>query len=450
MQEKQPSNQFLVGAGKTIITPELGTRLYGYPSNRFAATIHDDLTATAIALSDGKDTAVLVSITVASIPADVTKKVIDAVDEKIGVRNIILAANHTHSAPGLNTAGTAAWGKADESYVYDIFIPRTVEAICAAVNTMEPAKMGIGEVNSNVGINRRQVRENGGVGLGRNPIGIYDPRMRVISFESLDGERVLGTIVHFGAHGTAAGGPHPDSPVTRDWSGVMTDRLEWMTGAPCAYLNGAEGDVAPRDYNRVRKDKERILDNVEQAMEIGGMAAVDAAQAYCSITEFFIPELTVHNGEIRLPYEPLPDKETIKNELKNLETKYSNPRMAYAIVYERNHWEKALAALDEEPKEALCYPQTLVKVGPVVFVPHPFEIFTAVAMRLDSFSPVQYTLSLINANDTFGYLPNKEEIARGGYEIWSSRYRYAYVLTEDADTELINQNLSMIREMTEK
>ncbi len=448
MQEKQTSSRFLVGAAKTIITPKLGTRLFGYPSDRFATTIHDDLTATAIAVSDGKSTAVIVSATICVIPGAVTNKVIALVNEKVAVKHILLCATHTHSGPALSSM--AGWGDADASYVDDIFVPRVVEAICSAVNAMEDAKMGIGEINSNVGINRRQVKENGNVCLGRNPLGIYDPRMRVIAFESLDGERTLGTIVHFGAHGTAAGGPCPDSPVTRDWPGVMTDRLEWMTGAPCAYLNGAEGDVAPRDYNRVRKDKEEILDNIDQAMEIGGMAAVDAAQAYCSITDFFVPELTVQTGEIRLPYDPLPDKETIEKEMKILETKYPDPRMDYALKRERHRWETILEALKGEPKKALCYPQTLVKIGPVVIVPHPFEIFTAIAMRLDSFSPVKYTLSTVLTNDTFGYLPNKEEICRGGYEIWSFKSGAPYTLTDDTDTELIKQNLSMIRKMIEE
>ena len=45
---------FKVGAAKAFITPKLGTRLYGYPSDRFATSIHDDLTTTAIAVANGE------------------------------------------------------------------------------------------------------------------------------------------------------------------------------------------------------------------------------------------------------------------------------------------------------------------------------------------------------------------------------------------------------------
>lgn len=431
---------FLAGAAKAIITPKLGTRLYGYPSDRFAATVHDDLTATAVAVSDGTETAVLISATVCSVPAALCQRVKALVDAEVGVCHLIISATHTHSGPALTS--TPGWGEASNAYIEEIFVPGMVKAICEAVRSMEPAKMGIGEIETRTGINRRELTEKGTVKLGRNPLGLYDPRMRIITFVSADESKTLGNIVHFGAHGTAAGGPYPDSPVTRDWSGVMTDRIEWMSDAPCAFLNGAEGDVAPRDYARYKKHGERPLNTIDQAMEIGGMAATDAAEAYLGIDKYFIPDLKIQTGTIALPYEPLPGIEEIKENMELLKGTTDPMKL-----YELNHWQKALDAIEKEPETALTYDQVLVQIGPTVFVPHPFEIFTAIAVRLDHFSPVKYTLSLANANGTNGYLPNKEEIPRGGYEIWSSRYRYAYLLTEDADTELINQNLALIQKM---
>lgn len=443
MMRKQTADRFLAGTGKAIISPKLGTRLYGYPTNRFAASIHDDLTATAIAVSDGTETAALVSVTVCSVPAPLCERATALIQQNTGIKHVIISATHTHSGPALTD--TPGWGDADHSYIEEIFLPGLLQAVCDAKDAMEEAKIGISEIETNAGVNRRQVREDGTVTLGKNTFGLYDPRMRVISFVSADEARTLGTVIHFGAHGTAAGGPYPESPVTRDWPGVMTDRIEWMSGAPCAFLNGAIGDVAPRDLNRVKKYGERELNNIEQAMEIGGMAAVDAAQAFLATKGYFTPSLCVTTGRIRLPYEPLPDVEEAKENLRLLEGT-TNPMK----IYERNRWQKVLEVADKEPEDALAYDQTLVQIGPVVFVPHPFEIFTAISLRLDSFSPVPYTLSMSNANGTNGYLPNKEEIARGGYEIWSSRYRYAYLLTQDADTELISQNLALIRQMQEE
>lgn len=440
MQKKNTAERFLAGAGKAIISPKLGTRLYGYPTDRFATVIHDDLTATAIAVSDGDTSAALVTLTVCSIPAPVCERAAKMIEEATGIRHLILSATHTHSGPSLTS--TPGWGEADTDYIDNVFLPGLVSAVTDAAKAMEEAKIGIGEINTRTGINRRQIKENGTIALGRNPMGPYDPRMRVITFVSADESRTIGTIIHFGAHGTAAGGPFPESPVTRDWSGVMTDRIEWMSDAPCLFLNGAIGDVAPRDFSRYKKSGERVLNTIEQAMEIGGMAAVDAAEAFRGIRTYFTPSFSVKTGQIDLTYEPLPDIAEAKKNLALLEGTTDPMRL-----YERNRWQKVLDAADKEPEKAFSYPQTLIKIGPAVFVPHPFEIFTMISLRLDHFSPAEYTLSLSNANGTNGYLPNKEEIARGGYEIWSSRYRYAYLLSEDADTELINQNLDLIKQM---
>jgi len=447
LKNTQSAPRFLAGAGKTIISPKLGTRLHGYPSDRFATYIHDDLTATAIAVSDGAQTALLISVTVCSVPANVCRQAAALIQEKTGVSDLIIAATHTHSGPALES--TPGWGDADTEYIETVFLPGVVKAAAEAVSSMEDAKMGIAETETKTGINRREVTEKGGVRIGLNPLGIYDPRMRVISFISADGTRSLGTIVHFGAHGTAAGGPHPESPCTRDWSGVMTDRLEWITGAPCAFLNGAIGDVSPRIFNRLLRNGQLQQDCIQQAMEIGGMAAVDASEAFFKIKAHFTPTLKLQHGEIRLPYEPLPDGDTARKKLRELEENNLPAHMAYHAEYERGRWQMILDEEGKEKKEAFCYPQLLVQLGPVVFVPHPYEIFTAISVRLDHFSPVEYTLSLSNANGSRGYLPNKEEFDRGGYEVWSARYSSAYILTKDADSHLIQQNLALIKEMQE-
>ena len=441
----QDNKTFKVGAGKAIITPKLGTRLYGYPSDRFATSIHDDLTTTAVAISDGTETILVFASTICSMPEELCARAKAMVQEKTGVSKMIFSVNHTHSGPALTN--TAAWGNADTDYIENILLPGLLKAAIEAVENMEDAKMGVGQIETRTGTNRRKYLLSGGISLYRNTQGIYDPRMCVISFKAADDSKYLASIVHFGCHGTAAGGPHPDAPVTRDWSGVMTDRLEWMTGAPCAFLLGAEGDVSPRDFNREHMCGEPVLNTVDQAMEVGGMAAVDAAEALTEIREYFVPEMKIQTGEIRLTYEPLPDAEEARKALKRLDEEEVPAHMAYKANYERNRWQKVLEEEGKEKKEAFCYDQILLQLGPVVIVPHPFEIFTAISMRLDYASPVKYTLSLANANGACGYLPNKEEFCRGGYEIWSSRYRTAYILTEDADSELIKQNLALIKQM---
>ena len=63
--------------------------------------------------------------------------------------------------------------------------------------------------------------------------------MTVARFRDKSGADV-GIIIHYGAHGTAMGN---NKLVSRDWSGVMKDRIEPQISAPVVFLNGAIGDV---------------------------------------------------------------------------------------------------------------------------------------------------------------------------------------------------------------
>ncbi len=65
--------------------------------------------------------------------------------------------------------------------------------------------------------------------------------MTLISFKNMEG-KVVGNIISYGCHGTAAS--HA-TPITRDRSGIMVDRLTAETGAFTMYINAAEGDVGP-------------------------------------------------------------------------------------------------------------------------------------------------------------------------------------------------------------
>lgn len=431
---------FLAGSAKEIITPPLGTLLYGYPSKRPAKSVNDELTAAAIVFTDGVTTAAIVSLTIGAISEVTCKRARELVSQEVKVDDIIFSVSHTHSGP--TTIDTAGWGSADSEYIDGILLPRIVKVVSDAYQNMRPAEIGLGENDSKVGINRRNVRENGSGWLGTSSWGIYDSRMRVVSVRGIDDKKIIATMVHFGAHGTAAGGSIENPVITRDWSGVMTDRLEKITLAPCLFLLGAEGDVAPRlpgpGWN---PDGTQNNDRIDQMLEVGGRAALDAAEAFASIRSYRVPELKLIEGEISLPYEPMPSVETAKAALAGLEGKSGG-----TVDYERAHWQSVIDYADKPEETALTYRQGIIALGDIAIVPHPFEIFQMIALRIDGGSPYPCTLSLANANGANGYLPAKEDIPRGGYEVWSARYRDGYLLTVDADTEIVAQNLKLLRD----
>ncbi|MBQ9921117.1 MAG: hypothetical protein IJO52_02945, partial [Clostridia bacterium] len=69
------NSTFVLGAANTIVTPPLGTSLYGYGAvERPASRVNDDLRINALAFGKGKAEAILVSMDLCSIPVDLAKE----------------------------------------------------------------------------------------------------------------------------------------------------------------------------------------------------------------------------------------------------------------------------------------------------------------------------------------------------------------------------------------
>lgn len=426
---------FRAGAAREIITPPLGTLLYGYPSKRISSSVRDDLTLTAIFVSDEKTKAILISACVASVSEKLVKEVKRRIKDQFGIEHVILCSTHTHSGPCTNPS--AGWGTEDIQYVETIFLPKIVSACGQAIDNAVDAVVGIGYVESDVGINRRMVGEDGQVKLGENPWGIIDKKMYVIAFKGTDGKPICN-MIHYGAHGTVAHGAE-EPYITRDWSGDMVDRLEDYTGTLTVYFNGAEGDIAPRiSYHSTNHRK--------QLGELGSRAGHDAIRAYREIKDYKPVEVKAYIDEIRLPYEELPALEKAKAELAKLDTEETLGMKAK----EKAHW-KAVVDLYENGniETGMTFEQTIISIGEIAFVPFPFEPFTEVAMRLSHYSPFGYTLTLCNANGSNGYLPSRTEICRGGYEVWSFKHWRGHSLADDTDDTIIRENLKILRKMKE-
>jgi neutral ceramidase len=63
----------------------------------------------------------------------------------------------------------------------------------------------------------------------------------------------------------------------------------------------------------------------------------------------------------------------------------------------------------------------VLAVGPIAFVAIPGELFVELGQAIQKASPFKYTVIVEQANDTIGYLPNREAFEQGGYEPTAAR-----------------------------
>lgn len=430
-------NIFLAGAAREDTTPELGTFLYGYRPDVDCKSVHDPLSITALAVSQYGKTALLLTAEIGDIQTALCKELAGEIAKKCNIdeKNILISSTHTHTAP--NLSGVVGWGDIDVNYYEKIFLPSVLKAAKDAVSNLVPAEIAIGVTESKVGINRRQHYEDGVIGLGQNPHACYDPYMTVVSIRSKEDKKGILNLIHYGCHGTSAG---LAEAVSRDWSGVMIDRLEHETNTLTAFWNGAIGDVGPRLTNG------ETTGNLSYTEELGGVAATDALNAYKNRGGYHSGELEILKDVVHLPCKKMPTLEEVNKKLERFE----NPESLINIDrLEYEHYKETKAFLengDGEVKTEYIFEQTIISLGDVVFVPFPYEHFSEISLRLREYSPYPYTLTLSCTNGYNVYLPSEDQLCRGGYEVGCFMYGNLFPLADNTDNNIIRENLRIIRE----
>jgi hypothetical protein len=422
------------GIFRADITPPLGTRLFGYPDpERLGPRIADPLGATVLVLRGAGLRAAIISLDWCLVDEEETSRIRLGIEKATGIprRNITVCAIHTHSAP--ETVDAWGWGTKNADYLRRARV-KIVRAAKRALGAARPVVVGIGTGQTTVGINRREVTTEGGVVLGVNDWGPRDERVTVIRLEGATGP--VAQIVHMSAHPTARG---KEPSISRDWPGVMCDRIETVTGTPVLFINGAFGDVAPRMATRTSAGY-----GEQEAMEVGLRAGNDALAVWRQIKDFNPLDLGLHHGELSLPYAPLEPLEEAEAQLRRIEP-LPHARGENGCLW--RYWNAVRSAHGRPLEPSRSFPQAITRIGPIVIVPFPGEIFSEIALRLMKASPYEHTLCAGATNGSLGYFVTREARARGGYEVWAGRSYGPQLLANNIDDALVQQNLLLLTEM---
>lgn len=426
-----------LGVARENITPEIGGHLYGYRPDILSESVADDLTVTAYYFRQGKTKALMISCTVCLINTELSNSILSLIEQKFQIpkQNCMLCATHTHSGP--NTMGQSGWGDIDNEYCEERFVPAIISATEKAMKSIQPVKMGIAHGISHIGINRRELDENNNIILGQNPWGPYNPEMTVLAFVDAD-ENTVANLIHYGAHGTAAGENHE---ITRDWSGVMVDALEKQSGGITAFFNGPEGDVGPRLSNG------ETVGNLDYVYELGKIAAKDALEIFGKISSYSDVKLSVSNQKLTIP---------LKNRMSFEQAKAMYERYKdYTVNFNgmiRKYSEELIESYNNGfvDKKAVEPEQVLIALGDVVFASFPYEPFSEIGMRINSIIKTKSVLSLSNTNGSEGYYITKDVVCRGGYEVDMFLYGHIQQYHDDADFYLVKESVKHIQKLIDE
>jgi len=155
--------------------------------------------------------------------------------DQLGLRYaaVIAAASHTHSGPGAyarsDLFGLLALDRESPRVRGRIFAAME-EAARQAERRKRPASVGTGRAEV-AGITDSRVH------------GALDPELGVLKVMGAD-KRPIAVVWNYAIHGTMLG--RENSKLSGDVMGDAAARIEEQLGAPALYVNGAVGDVSPR------------------------------------------------------------------------------------------------------------------------------------------------------------------------------------------------------------
>jgi len=437
--------QLCLGVGRAIITPEIGCNLYGYVSNLYSDSVADDLTATAFWFRQGETQALMINLTLCSLNNSVRDLLYEKIEAQYDITRgaIMISCTHTHSGPntGARITKGSAWGTLNMPYVEEVLIPRVLEATAAAKDAIRPVTMGVAAGESRIGVNRRQLTPENRVVLGQTPWGSFDPKMTVLSFRDADG-KTYANMVHYGCHGTCAG---QHKSISRDWSGVMVDRMELLTGGITAFFNGTAGDTGPRLSNGFTTGK----GNFQYVWELGNVAAQDAMRIWKTIGSYRNVRLQTADATVSIPVKPRVSPE-------EAQIGYDTPIEGFASENNRRqlHFQDVMNSYRDGYTEVDAHEvrEVIVRVGDAAFYGIPYEAFSGIGLRVRAYTNIPHPLCTCYTNGSESYFVTQDQIALGGYEVNLFRYNRVQPYVDNADWYLITdtvKNLKLVAEETD-
>ena len=282
-----------------------------------------------------------------------------------------------------------------------------VAAAKRAVANLQPVRIAAGEGRSRVAMSRRQVqpadvestltfdenhvsqsfgkektdtpvklKEFGGVvRLGANPTGPIDDAVQLVRIDDMAG-KPIAVMIHYACHGTSLGGRN--TKVSGEWMGRMQAHAEkQIPGLGAMFVQGAAGDINPRVVGGLDGHKRRHPRHL-------GARRRDRRRS----------------GS-RLPAtRPAADRSPNRT---------GQPRKSNCLA--------PIASCSRiSDNTVVRAPTTVVRIGPLMWVSFPGELFSAIGKQVKAACPAPYAHLMGYTNGSIGYFPTQAAFSQGGYE----------------------------------
>lgn len=399
-------NPVKAGVARIVITPPVGMYLIGMERTSGSNDLHDELYATALALSDGVTETIIVSCDLLHLHPAFVRRVREEAAKRTGVLgcNIMLHATHCHSGP-------VTYAYKNSKPMYGGYVENLVfllsGVICLAHERLRLVILGFGRGKSTIGINRRLTLPNGTAVIKGNADGPIDPEVSVVRIDTTEG-RPLVVLVNYACHPVVLG--NNSLVISADWPGVMRRTVEGVTGAVCAFMQGAGADINP-----LPGEPTDSLDVLERlGRDIGG----EVIHVWANIKPKPVKAISVRREIIRIPLMPPSEREGEKPkfvELAGFLGKLSTMKEIKQLLDSTSPWSATIENVGMQrytPMEIQA-----IRWGDMALVSVAGEIFVKTGINVKKRSPFPHMMFVGYTNGCVCYIPLPEEYPRGGYEV---------------------------------
>lgn len=272
----------------------------------------------------------------------------------------------------------------------------------------------------------RELDLDGRALVGYNPAATADDTV-TIGRISVDGA-VRATLVNYACHPTTLAWQSRE--VSPDYVGAMREIVEGATDAPCLFVQGASGELAPREQYT---GDVTVADRHGRSLGHAVLAALDAlpvpgeeltldgvveSGAPLAIwagrpldTERPEPSTTGLVASVELPLRDLPTLDELAEEWADIDARSREERLGRA----RNLRDGYIDG------PTVTHPVWVWRLGDAVIVGHPGEAYSRLQTSLRArFPETPIVVMNLTNGPGFVYLPTREAYDRGAYQAWQT------------------------------
>ncbi len=430
---KHPSFTGLIGVAQEDITPPIGiySRNWGAAKHDVAEGIHQSLMLTCMTFqsSAGEKPLVLIAADLGwwKNSGDewiLRSKLLKAL--ALEPSQVMFCLSHTHAGPSIcRDDASSTGGQFIEQYLH-LILESAIRATQQAGATAIPATLTWHYGKCALATNRDLAQpDKERFVVGFNPEQEADDTLLV--GRVTDGQnRIFGTIVNYACHPTTLA--WDNRLISPDYIGSMRETVELQTQAPCLFLQGASGDLAPAEqyvgdtgvaetYGRqlgyaVLATLEAMLPpqtqlSFSKVVESGAPLAIWERSAHESSSI-----LSVQMVEVDLPLKPLPPLPDIEQQWRECKDRVLKERL----------WRKCgiRKAVGDGNHARICL--WIWRLGDSFLIGQPNEAYSEFQLELRR-QLAPYAVGVMNVvNGSIGYLPPQKLYDKDLYAVWQTPF----------------------------